>query len=106
MYAKLGASGRGKKGKIALSSKGLFTMPEADAETAAAEKKKQEQLDMIAGKNVEAVKVVRKARIFAQIAEAEKRKQPIYYYNPKDKEIIEEYKTVNTPCIVFEEVSK
>lgn len=103
VYAKLGVSGRGKKGKIALSSKGLFTMPEADAETAAAEKKKQEQLDMIAGKNVEAVKVVRKARIFAQIAEAEKRKQPIYYYNPKDKDIVEEYKATNTPSISFEE---
>lgn len=61
---------------------------------------------MIAGKNVEAVKVVRKVRIFAQIAEAEKRKQPIYYYNPKDKEIIEEYNATNTPSIFLKKQNK
>lgn len=39
IYAKLDEEARGKKSKLALSSKGLYTIPETDAETAAAEEK-------------------------------------------------------------------
>lgn len=81
---------------------GIFT-PDEDTSKLDEIKKKEELIARVRGKNEEAVKEARRVRIFAQIAEAEKRKQPIYYYNPKDKEIIEEYKTANTPSISFEE---
>ena len=67
------------------------------------EKKKQELIDRFKGNNIEAQQKARKYRIHNQIRKAMLEGRKKYYYNVKDKEIIEQYIKENGKLMEFVE---
>lgn len=65
------------------------------------EKKKQELIERLKGGNVEAQKKARKYRMFSQIEKVVSDGKKVYYYNAKDKEIIEQYIKENGEVVQF-----
>ena len=67
------------------------------------EKKKQELIDRFKGNNIEAQQKARKYRIHNQIRKAMLEGRNKYYYNPKDKKIVEEWIKENGNLMEFVE---
>ena len=67
------------------------------------EKKKQELIDRFKGNNTEAQQKARKYRIHSQIRKAMLEGRTKYYYNIKDKEIIEGWIKENGKLMEFVE---
>ena len=67
------------------------------------EKKKQELIDRFKGNNIEAQQKARKYRIHNQIRKAMLEGRKKYYYNPKDKKIVEEWIKENGNLMEFVE---
>ena len=65
------------------------------------EKKKQELIDRFKGNNIEAQQYARKQRIHSQIRKAMLEGRTKYYYNFKDKNIIESYIKENGNLMEF-----
>ena len=65
------------------------------------EKKKQELIDRFKGNNLQAQSYARKCRITSQIRKAMLEGRKKYYYNSKDKKIVEEWIKENGNVIEF-----
>lgn len=93
IYGKLDAEKEEADVDLTLEETGLFVPPAETPEEKLLKEKKQEVLDMVVKTNEAVIVEARRSRVFGQIDEAIKRGQTEYFYNPKDKPLIDEYTT-------------